>query len=454
MPHPGRAVAQGERVEEVAGYRVLRSAGHGDRARLLLGFDDGSTVVLKIVPALDPARRIEIEALSRAAGDHVVRLDDVAIDGRDAVLVLERLSGGTLAELLDRRGMLEAGEAVTILAPLATTIDRIHTAGVAHGALSVSAICFRDDGAPALTGFGRAELFAPGSPEVVRETVPGVIADRDALRALATIVLGRVAGERAGAAARLAAELGDATPDALARTLFDLAAPAVVRFDAEPSEAGGIRVGGLHEPADVEAETAPGLPPWLLALVPDGVRERVADPLDRLRALWSGWSVRRRRLALGVVAGGLTVLGVVAFVPAGPPAAGQVSPPSAVPTSEATSESPGLPDDPVAAATVLLQLRERCLRDLSLLCLDGVAQAGSAAYAADAVLIRSIQNGGEYGEEAILEGDPVLVERLGDSALLDLPPGSEPASLLLLRTTNGWRIRQYLTSGYLDAPAG
>jgi hypothetical protein len=93
------------------------------------------------------------------------------------------------------------------------------------------------------------------------------------------------------------------------------------------------------------------------------------------------------------------------------------------------------------------------VRDLAVLCLDDVVQAGSAASDDDIALIRSVQGGGEY-PDAIADGDPVLVERLGDSALLDLPVGSDPASILLLRTTNGWRIRQYLSNQYLDAPAG
>jgi len=37
-----------------------------------------------------------------------------------------------------------------------------------------------------------------------------------------------------------------------------------------------------------------------------------------------------------------------------------------------------------------------------------------------------------------------LVQRLGDSALVFLGPGTEPASLLLVKGEAGWRIRDYL----------
>ena len=433
-------------MQDVAGYRVLRSAGHGDRTRLLLGFADGRTVVLKVGAIDDPARAVEIEALSRAAGEHVVGLLDVSSDEHEAVLVLDRLPGGTLADLLDRRGALDVGEAVTILAPLATTLDRIHIAGVAHGTLSLTAVSFRDDGAPTLTGFGSAELFAPGSPEVVREAVAGVVADRAALHAIAAVVLGRVQGEGAAAAHRVAERMQAAPPALVASILFDLAPPTPVRFDADPVDTPVVRLGDPGEAPVVEDAPGPTLPPWLATVVPDGVRERIQEPVAQARQLWERWSPGRRRLVLGAAAAAVTVLLAVGLVPTGAPSASPAPTPSrSLPAHP--SDTDALPDDPVEAAVVLLQTREQCLRDLAVLCLDAVVQPGSAAYDDDVALLRAVQQGGEY-LGGIAAGEPVLVERLGDSALLDLPPGSDPGSLLLLRTTNGWRIRDYL-----DAPA-
>jgi hypothetical protein len=432
-------------VEDVAGYRMLRSAGHGDRTRLLLGFHEARTVVLKVTTADDPCVATEIEALHRAAGDHVVVLDDVSVDEHETVLVLERLPNGTLAELLERRGGLDAGEAVTILAPIATTIDRIHAAGVAHGRLSLGAIGFRDDGAPTLTGFGGAHLFAAGSPEVVLETVPAVLDDRAGIREIAALVLERVTGERASAAKGVAVAIADAAPGAVVAHLFELAAPTPVAFDGD-DEIVAMRVGEPREfEPDVELPPVV-LPPWFGSLLPEWVGERLAEPVARVAAVWSTWDQRRRRLMLGALAGGVTVLVAVAAVPApnDTPPAVAVTPAS----SPSALDAPALPDDPVEAAALLLAARESCVRDLSLLCLDGVVQPDSAAYADDAALIRAVQGGAEYPDAVILEGDPVLVERLGDAALLDLPPGSVPSSVLLLRTTNGWRIRDYL-----DAPA-
>lgn len=437
-------------MEDLAGYRVLRSAGRGDRARLLLGFDEGRTVVLKITPADDDCAAVEIDALDRAAGDHVVRLDDVAADETETVLVLERLPNGTLAELLEGRSGLDAGEAVTILAPIAATIDRIHTLGVAHGRLSLGAVCFRDDGAPTLTGFGGAELFPAETPEVVRETVRGVLADRASLAAIAEVVLGRVIGTGAESARRLAASAAHATPGDLADRLFGLATATPVRFGAD-DEVAAVRVGELQEPVQLDDTPGGALPTWLTAVLPEWLRERLAEPTARLVGIWSAWEPRRRRLVLGAFVGGVTLLAAVTLVPASP-VASSVGRPTPTPSVSSTPET-WLPEDPVEAIAVLLEHRDRCLRDLSLLCLDEVVQVDSAAYAEDAALIRGVQAGGEYPDGEILDGKPVLVERLGDAALLDLPPGSSPASVLLMRTENGWRIRQYLNNEYRDAPA-
>ncbi|MFW8745518.1 protein kinase domain-containing protein, partial [Mesorhizobium japonicum] len=195
--------------------------------------------------------------LDRGAGAHVVALLDVAADDDRLTLVLPRLPGGDLARLLAQRTTLEGGEAVTILAPIAATVVRLHDAGVAHGALRAGSVLFDDDGAPVLTGFGSAAMFAPGAPEVERERVPEVAADRAALRAIASTVLDRVAGGRSAAAQRLrseAAAASDADVAALLATrVFEVAAARPVR-DADPVAAeagGGLRIIPLAEPVAV-----------------------------------------------------------------------------------------------------------------------------------------------------------------------------------------------------------
>jgi hypothetical protein len=189
----------------------------------------------------------------------------------------------------------------------------------------------------------------------------------------------------------------------------------------------------------------------------------------RLQAVWtaiteripagdSGW-LARVRTALGAVRPRLwAVVGIVgvALVAAmfvlGPrqssPAA--FSTRSAAPTVAAPEPGEltavGL-DDPAHALASLVAERERCISQLSVLCLDGVDQPGSAALAADQAVIRQVQSGGELSPPwAIATVDVTLAERLGDSALVENsdPGETEPASVLLMKGEAGWRIRDYL----------
>lgn len=108
-------------------------------------------------------------------------------------------------------------------------------------------------------------------------------------------------------------------------------------------------------------------------------------------------------------------------------------------------------DDPVAAAVELVAARERCIRDRSVLCLDGIAQAGSAALIDDQNLVRSLQGGAELTASWSLDSNNITVlERLGGSALLgitgqnDIGQNDTVTTILMMKGDAGWRFRDYL----------
>ena len=111
------------------------------------------------VPVAAPGH--EAEALHRARGDHVVELLDVSL-GAVAPCSVPPAAARVARRGAARRPALDAGEAVTILAPIAACLNRMHAAGVAHGAVAPDRCCSAATGRPMLTGFGRAELFEPG----------------------------------------------------------------------------------------------------------------------------------------------------------------------------------------------------------------------------------------------------------------------------------------------------
>ncbi|MEO8263262.1 MAG: protein kinase [Pseudolysinimonas sp.] len=429
----------------VAGHRVLRLLARGDRSEVWLAAGD---VVLKVLthPLGDGQPGLEARALHAARGEHVVELLDASSSDDEVVLVFPRLPRGSLAGLLAAGQGLDAGEAVTILAPLAACLARMHEAGVAHGALAATHVLFRSDGAPVVIGFGRAQLFEPGLPEVLREVVPSVVEDRLALASLAEAVLSRVTGARAAAAATFA-ESVRSTPltdlDArLGRELFELAAARPVVFDRPVGEASGVRaIGVATVPQPAEAVARVGLAGRLIDAGP------IAVARAAVRARWQRWTPGRRRLFTAAAAGAVVLFIALAVIPApsAPVSDGATAAPEpAEPAIESPSSPSGVTgDDPLLALAALTRARDRCFRDLSVLCLDAVDQQDSSALNDDRAALDAVMDAGAP-PPVVTSDEAVIVERLGDSALIALGPDSDPASVLLLKGEAGWRIRDYL----------
>ena len=148
-------------VWDLEGYDVQALIGFGAtgevwRARELAS---GDTVALKRLregadsAALEALRR-EATLLRTLDTPFVVRLRDVVGD----VLVLDHAPGGSLAGLLARRGCLDAGEVVTIAAPLASALATAHGLGLVHGDVSPANVLFTADGMPLLADLGVARV--------------------------------------------------------------------------------------------------------------------------------------------------------------------------------------------------------------------------------------------------------------------------------------------------------
>ena len=461
-----RAVEHARRVStfrDRPGIRVVRAIERGEHLEALLVRLDGDPPrALVLARALDETgerlRRRELAALARGAGVGVPEVVDVIDDVRGPGVLLSRVAGRRLGELLAEREEWSAGEAVGVLGPLVATLARLHDAGVAHAALGACEVIVTADG-PVITGFLRAELFAAGAPEVVRERVAGVVHDRAVIRELAAVLLARVRGSRSVAAHELAATVatvpGHELLPRLGEGLAELAAPVLVRAVAPRDTAVSRPVGGERIVAvvvDAGEQEAPHARERLSPRVRE-VLARVRERLDALPAL-------RRRLVVGggaaiaVAALLLTLIpsrahegdGVVAHTvdtsptPSTPPTLGRTD---AAPPRDAVVAAI-LGDDPVAAAIALLERRETCIAHLSIVCLDEVDQAASAALHDDRHGIEVMRAGGEASLPSEAPEEPRLLERLGDSALVGLGPETAPASLLIVRSEAGWRIRDWV----------
>ncbi|WP_159433903.1 protein kinase domain-containing protein [Cryobacterium flavum] len=165
----------------VAGHRVIRLLGTGDRAVVYLGHSGAaSAVALKVFRADTESTSIELDiaVLTSGAAPGLVRLLDVAQlgDGR-ICLVLERLTGGSLARYLVEHPRLSAGEAVTLLAPIIVALRAMHTAGFAHGAISQATILLDASGRAVVNGFGAVARLT----DIPRERMRRLRADYERL---------------------------------------------------------------------------------------------------------------------------------------------------------------------------------------------------------------------------------------------------------------------------------
>ena len=443
--------------DTIAGYRILRKLGSGSRADVYLGHASAlassgvnATAALKCFRADAPDESIdaELRALSSIDHPHVVQLRDVSRTGPAApTLILEQLERGSLGHLLASRSTIGAGEAVTLLAPLAAAVLAVHESGFTHGSIAASRVLFRGSGAPVLSGFGSAATAHPAGCE----------ADNRSFASLALAALDRVP-----AASHLREWFAALSvyPDALlsefSARLFELAEATPVRFAADSTQVSNIP-GRVVATLRVESHGQVGPRGQVEPVVPVELRERVEPVETKAPTLMTALAKRARAAAApyldrvpprfrkpkyaAVAAGVAALLVAIAVVPAGGGTAALT--PILAPTPAAAGAV--VEDDPVAAFAELVPARNQCVRDLSILCLDTVLQENSAAMDDDVALIQSIERGD--GGTAVLRPLNVEVgERMGDAVLLTYQhgPEGEPASALLVKGEAGWRIRTYV----------
>ena len=153
----------------VAGrYLLQRVLGRGGMGRVWLALDEllGRQVALKQVVRGGPASEYDDDIRAAALGearaaarvDHpgVVRVHDLVEDGSGPWIVMEVLSGRTLAAEIESRGPLGAAEVTRIAARLVDALRAIHRAGLVHGDVKPSNVQLCDDGRVVLTDFGIA----------------------------------------------------------------------------------------------------------------------------------------------------------------------------------------------------------------------------------------------------------------------------------------------------------
>lgn len=128
----------------------------------------GEQVALKRVALTGPdalrAARTEAALLATLDHPHLVRVHALLPTSDAAVLVLDLADGGSLADVLERRGRLSVGEVVTALAPIGAALAYAHQHGVMHGDVSPGNILFTSIGLPMLGDLGVARIIGDSAP--------------------------------------------------------------------------------------------------------------------------------------------------------------------------------------------------------------------------------------------------------------------------------------------------
>lgn len=121
--------------------------------------------------------RFEARAAARLVHPSIVRVFDVALtDGGDPFIVMELLTGETLADAL-RRGPLSGVRAVQLLLPIADALALAHAHGIVHRDLKPDNVFLSTDGErlqPKLLDFGIAKLGHSTTP-AAKLTEDGIV---------------------------------------------------------------------------------------------------------------------------------------------------------------------------------------------------------------------------------------------------------------------------------------
>jgi eukaryotic-like serine/threonine-protein kinase len=158
----------------LAGYTDERELGRGDSGRVVAAVEKGTgrRVAIKYLsPALvgDDAFmvgfRAEAEQLTRVDVPSAARVYDFAEQpGTGAAVVMELISGVTLAALIERRGPLHPEAALTVLKGMLLALAAVHRLGFGHGDCKPGNVLVDETGQVKLTDFGIARPGAEGFP--------------------------------------------------------------------------------------------------------------------------------------------------------------------------------------------------------------------------------------------------------------------------------------------------
>jgi hypothetical protein len=161
--------------DEIAGYRLGEILGVGGLGTVYATSRDGRDLAIKIIAhggdqGLQVRATREVEALRRLDHPNVLGLVDAGADDTWSYLVMRRIAGASLRELV-AGGPLTPESAALLVMHAARGVGAIHAAGLCHRDLKPDNIMITDDGRVVIIDLGLAL-----APDWTRQTTEGAIA--------------------------------------------------------------------------------------------------------------------------------------------------------------------------------------------------------------------------------------------------------------------------------------
>ncbi|MEO1083136.1 MAG: serine/threonine-protein kinase [Acidobacteriota bacterium] len=162
-------------------YRPIEKIGHGGMGHVWRAEDTFikrpvALKLMKVPKAADPEEmrlrmRREVIIAGRLSHPHVVTVYDAGLEGRDVFLVMELISGPTLAEALKADGAFEPARAVAICQQILDALSLAHQEGFIHRDLKPSNVLMVGADVVKVAVFGLAKLLrdVDGSPQLLKE---------------------------------------------------------------------------------------------------------------------------------------------------------------------------------------------------------------------------------------------------------------------------------------------
>ncbi len=156
---------------EVPGVRVERFLGAGAFGQVWIGrnLNTGRGVAVKFYLHRGGVNwsllSREVKNLVQLSGDrYVVQVLEVGWDADPPYYVMELVEGGSLEDLLLRRGRLPLGEAVAMFQKICVGLNHCHGKGVLHCDVKPANVLIADDNEPRLADFGQSRMSQDQTP--------------------------------------------------------------------------------------------------------------------------------------------------------------------------------------------------------------------------------------------------------------------------------------------------